>query len=79
MREERQQLLEDICLQALETDPARLAAFLREACPDDEMRIEVESLLAAADYAEAVFSLPVALMAGGADAAPTINAGKATE
>jgi len=52
---ERQQLLEDICLRALETDPPLRAAFLREACPDDAMRIEVESLLASADYAEALF------------------------
>jgi hypothetical protein len=64
---ERQQLLEDICLRALETDPERRAVFLHEACPDEAMRIEVESLLAAADYADALFQVPAALMAGGGD------------
>jgi tetratricopeptide (TPR) repeat protein len=64
---ERQQLLEEICLRALETHPARRAAFLRNACPDDQLRIEVESLLAAADYADALFNVSPALWAGPED------------
>ena len=41
---ERRQLLEEICTRALETNPP--ASSLRQACLDDAMRIEVESLLA---------------------------------
>jgi serine/threonine protein kinase len=62
---EQQHVLEEICLRALETDPGERTAFLRAACPDEQMRVEVESLLAAADYADALFKAPPALIAGG--------------
>ena len=44
--------LEDICLRALEMDASIRAAFLRDVCPSDELRIEAESLLAAAEFAD---------------------------
>jgi serine/threonine protein kinase len=62
MTAERQQLLEEICVSALEVEPVRRAQFLREACPDEEVRIEAESLLAAAAYADALFNMPSAVL-----------------
>lgn len=58
---ERQQLLEDICLRALEIDPLERAAFLREVCTDEELKAEAESLLAASGYADTFFRVPLAL------------------
>jgi serine/threonine protein kinase len=61
MMAERQQILEDICLRALEIDPLERAAFLREACTDEQLKAEAESLLAASDYADAFFNAPLGL------------------
>src|SRR5580698_1452214 len=61
MMAERQQILEDICQRALEIDPLERAAFLREACTDEQLKAEAESLLAASDYADAFFNAPLGL------------------
>lgn len=66
MREIGQQV-EEICLQALEIDPSLRAAFLRDACPNESLRQEVESLVAAADYANLFFEVPPMLRAYGED------------
>ena len=42
---ERWRLLEELYRAAVERAPVERAAFLREACPDEELRREVESLL----------------------------------
>ena len=65
---ERQQLLEDICLRALEIDPLERAAFLREVCTDEELKAEAESLLAASGYADTFFRVPLALQTVADDA-----------
>src|SRR3954470_22498589 len=62
MSSEDQLAIEEICLRALETDPAERQEFLRRICPDDRLRIEVESLLAASDYADALFDVPPELL-----------------
>jgi serine/threonine protein kinase len=70
MMADRQQLLEDICLRALEIDLSGRAAFLRESCIDEQLRIEAESLLAASDYADEFFKASPGLPAAGDDAPP---------
>ena len=60
----RMEVLGELCERALEIDPAQRAAFLREASIDEEMRMEAESLLAAAGYAEELFRQPPDLLAG---------------
>ncbi len=64
---QRLQLVEQICLQALETEPAGRAAFLLDACPDPEIRAEVESLLDAAGYADAFFRVPAVFLSSESD------------
>jgi tRNA A-37 threonylcarbamoyl transferase component Bud32 len=62
MNAERQQAIGDLCMRALEMDPSEREAFLQGACGDDELRLEVESLLAASDYADDLFHVPAALL-----------------
>lgn len=52
MTPERWQQIEEILQAALDRQPDERAAFLDEACADDELRREVESLLAREDSAE---------------------------
>ncbi len=61
------QLVEKICLQALEIDPSLRAVFLDDACPNEPLRKEVESLVAAAEYADSFFEVPPMLRAYGED------------
>src|SRR5574341_1791183 len=59
MTPERFQKAGDLYDQALELEPERRDAFLREACADDEeLRREVESLLAAHENAEGFIDQP---------------------
>ena len=67
MTPDRQQLLEDVCLRALEVDPLARSAFLREVSPDEELLAEAEALLAASDYADAFFKAPLALRTDSGD------------
>jgi Tol biopolymer transport system component len=45
--EQRWRILEDLYQAAMEREPSARAAFLSEACPDADLRREVESLIAA--------------------------------
>ena len=45
MQAERWKQIEDLCQAALELTPDKRAAFLEQACPDTQLRAEVESLL----------------------------------
>jgi tRNA A-37 threonylcarbamoyl transferase component Bud32/tetratricopeptide (TPR) repeat protein len=65
MAEDRREILEDICTRALEMDTFARAAFLRDACPDDELRLEAESLLAAAQFADDLLEAPPGLLSLG--------------
>ncbi len=67
---QRLQLVERICLQALETEPAARASFLRDTCPDDEIRAEVESLLDAAGFADDFFRAPALFLSSSTGADP---------
>ena len=59
MSGERQRLITDLCQAALARDPTDRAAFLREACTDDEaLRQEVESLLRYEDAADRFMERP---------------------
>jgi len=51
LSDERWQSIKGLVAEALELPTARRAAMLEEACPDADVRAEVESLLAAADTA----------------------------
>src|SRR5579871_5086251 len=70
MAEDRRETLEDICLRALEMDAPARAAFLREACPDDELRLEAESLLATEKFADDLLETPAGLLSLGDTAFP---------
>ncbi len=66
MSPERFQKAGDLYDQALELEPDRRDAFLREACADDEeLRREVESLLAAHESAEGFIDQPALEIAAG--------------
>src|SRR5262245_28712669 len=66
MSPERFQKAGDLYDQALELESERRDAFLREACADDEeLRREVESLLAAHDSAEGFIDRPAVEIAAG--------------
>jgi serine/threonine-protein kinase len=74
MTPERFQKAGDLYDQALELEPARRNAFLREACADDEeLRREVESLLAAHESAEGFIDQPAIEIAAGLFANQTSN------
>jgi len=55
---ERQLAIEEICLRALEMGPEERGGYLRQACADDAMRKEVDSLLAVAGDADSLFRAP---------------------
>ncbi len=57
MTAEQQQLLEDLCLRAMEIDPSERAQFLRQNCADHQLRTEAESLLGASEYAQEFFKV----------------------
>jgi hypothetical protein len=60
MTPERLQQIEDLYHSALEQDPAERAAFIDEACNgDEELRHEVETLLASEAEAEAFIQEPL--------------------
>ncbi|MBL8188428.1 MAG: protein kinase, partial [Acidobacteria bacterium] len=66
MSPERWQLIENIYHLALEREPNRRVGFLAEACADDEeLRREVESLLASHDQAASFIEQPPADIAAG--------------
>lgn len=66
MSPERWQLIEKIYHLALEREPNRRVSFLAEACADDEeLRREVESLLASHDQAASFIEHPPADIAAG--------------
>ncbi len=66
MTPERFQKVGDLYDQAMELEPERRDAFLREACADDEeLRREVESLLAAHESAEGFIDQPAVEIAAG--------------
>ncbi len=66
MTPERFQKAGDLYDQALELEPERRSVFLREACADDEeLRREVESLLAAHESAEGFIDQPAVEIAAG--------------
>ncbi len=66
MTPERWQQIEELYHAALAHAPAVRAAFLQQACPDDEaLRREVESLLAAHDQAASFIEAPPADIAAG--------------
>jgi tRNA A-37 threonylcarbamoyl transferase component Bud32 len=66
MTPERFQIAGDLYDQALELEPERRDAFLREACAgDEELRREVESLLAAHESAEGFIDQPAIEIAAG--------------
>ncbi|PYU09628.1 MAG: serine/threonine protein kinase, partial [Acidobacteria bacterium] len=52
MKPERWEQIKDLFGLALEREPSQRAAFLQEACSDEEARAEVESLLASHEMAE---------------------------
>jgi len=52
VKPERWEQIKDLFGLALEREPSQRAAFLQEACSDDEARAEVESLLASHEMAE---------------------------
>jgi eukaryotic-like serine/threonine-protein kinase len=59
MKPERWQQVERLFLSALERDPGQRAAFLDQACAgDDELRREIESLLAYEERAESFIETP---------------------
>src|SRR5215510_2157090 len=59
MESERWRQIESLYYAALERDASQRAAFLIEACPgDDELRREVESLLAAHEQSEGFLAAP---------------------
>ena len=60
MEAERWQRINDLFLTALEREPADRSAFINEACAgDNELRREVESLLAAHEHAPNFIEEPV--------------------
>lgn len=54
----RWQQIELLYSEALKREPSARAAFLQQACPDDELRLELESLLAEAERASLYLSSP---------------------
>ena len=60
MTPERRQQIESMCLEALAMEPGSRGAFLEAACgPDDDLRREVESLLAGTKEAARFLDTPV--------------------
>ena len=63
MDSERWKQVDTLFHVALERDPADRAAFLDDACgQDDDLRHEVESLLAAASKGQRILDLPIAAL-----------------
>ena len=59
MEAERRKKIEDLCYAALELDESQRAAFLEQACGEDEaLRREVESLLAREEQAGSFLESP---------------------
>lgn len=54
----RWQQIEELYSEALRQEPKDRRAFLRRACPDDGLRLELESLLAEAERSSAFISSP---------------------
>jgi GAF domain-containing protein len=54
----RWQQIEELYSEALRREPKDRSAFLRGACPDDGLRLELESLLAEAERSSAFLSSP---------------------
>jgi Tol biopolymer transport system component len=80
MTPERYQQIDRLYHQALECAPDQREAFLLEACNgDEELRREVETLLASADQADSFLETPpgdVAAAAAGREATETLAGGK---
>ena len=67
MSSDRWQRVEDLCHAALAERAEERSAFLADACQgDEELRREVESLLAQESGAETFMSVPAAVLAGSA-------------
>lgn len=62
--EERFRLVEGLCQQALDLPVEERGRFLREACADEELRREVESLLAMQSVADRMMSQAGELLSG---------------
>ncbi len=72
--------VEEICLHALELDEPSRPGYLAEACGDGATRIEVESLLAGAAFADRLLDSPAVLLQSAAGAAQEVDApGPGTE
>src|SRR5438132_10407623 len=66
MKPERWQQVEQLCQAALDREPSQRAAFLNHACAEDEeLRREVESLLAYQGRAEPFIETPALQVAAG--------------
>ena len=78
MTPERHRLLEELCHNAFERDPAERAAFLDDACADDQaLRREVEELLAHAEDAVHFIETPALdVAAAPSHARPRLWAGR---
>ena len=77
MTPERHRLLEELCHNAFERDPAERAAFLADACVDDQaLRREVEELLAHAEDAVHFIETPALDVAAAAFARPPAPVGR---
>lgn len=70
MTAEQQQLLEDLCLRAMEIDPSERAQFLEQNCADDRLRAEAESLIGVSGYAQEFFKASPLFTAVGEDGLP---------
>src|SRR5262249_56405111 len=77
MTPERWNQVDQLLQDAMDREPAERAAFLAEACGgDDELRLEVESLLSLGERAESFFETPPADVAADWLAAKESRAGQ---